>query len=259
VQGANGVTQVPLSEVATVRIVSGAFYIYREQQERYIPVKFSVRGRDLGGAVLEARQRVAEQVKLPGGYRVEWVGEFGNLQDALQRLEIVVPIAISLILLLLFVSFGTLRDTLLAGSAIPLALMGGVLALFVAGMPFSISAAIGFVALFGIAAMNGIMVLSCYNRLLDSGLDRTNALRQTCEQQMRPVLMTCAAACVGLLPAAFSSAIGSQVQRPLAVVVVGGTLLAPFLFLTVLPAAIGLFSRRQPTIGVPALLETEVP
>src|SRR6185312_1033904 len=112
VQGANGVTQVPLSEVATVRIVSGAFYIYREQQERYIPVKFSVRGRDLGSAVLEAQQRVAEQVKLPGGYHIEWVGEFGNLQDALRRLEIVVPIAISLILLLLFVSFGTLRDTL---------------------------------------------------------------------------------------------------------------------------------------------------
>jgi cobalt-zinc-cadmium resistance protein CzcA len=259
VQGANGVTQVPLSEVATVRIVSGAFYIYREQQERYIPVKFSVRGRDLGSAVLEAQQRVAEQVKLPGGYHLEWVGEFGNLQDALQRLEIVVPIAISLILLLLFVSFGTLRDTLLAGSAIPLALMGGLLALFVAGMPFSISAAIGFVALFGIAAMNGIMVLSCYNRLLDSGLDRTNALLQTCEQQMRPVLMTCTAACVGLLPAAFSSAIGSQVQRPLAVVVVGGTLLAPFLFLTVLPAAIGLFSRRQPRITVPAIREMEVP
>jgi heavy metal efflux system protein len=173
------------------------------------------------------------------------VGEFGNLKSALQRLAVAVPIAISLILLLLYVSFGSLRDTLLAGSAIPMALTGGVFALFIAGMPFSISAAIGFVALFGIAAMNGIMVLSCYNRVVDSGVGRGEALRQTCEQQMRPVLMTCVAACVGLLPAAFSSAIGSQVQRPLAVVVVGGTLLAPCLFLTVLPAAIGLFSRRQ--------------
>jgi cobalt-zinc-cadmium resistance protein CzcA len=148
---------------------------------------------------------------------------------------------------------------LLAGSAIPMALTGGLLSLFVFGMPFSISAAIGFVALFGIAAMNGIMVLSCYNRLVDSGLDRPNALRQTCEQQMRPVLMTCVAACMGLLPAAFSTAIGSQVQRPLAVVIVGGTLLAPFLFLTVLPAAIGLFSRRQPRIGVPAPSDIEAP
>jgi cobalt-zinc-cadmium resistance protein CzcA len=259
VQGPNGVTQVPLSEVATVQLVSGAFYIYREQQQRYVPVKFSVRGRDLGSAVLEAQQRVAEKVKIPGGYRVEWVGEFGNLKAALHRLAIAVPIAISLILLLLYVSFGNVRDMLLAGSAIPMALTGGLLSLFVFGMPFSISAAIGFVALFGIAAMNGIMVLSCYNRLIDSGLDRPNALRQTCEQQMRPVLMTCVAACVGLLPAAFSTAIGSQVQRPLAVVIVGGTLLAPFLFLTVLPAAIGLFSRRQPRIGVPAPSDIEAP
>ena len=201
---------------------------------------------------------MAEKVKLPGGYQVEWVGEFGNLKKALARLAVAVPIAISLILLLLYVSFGSLRDTLLAGSAIPLALTGGVFALFIAGMPFSISAAIGFVALFGIAAMNGIMVLSCYNRLIDAGVEREQALRETCELQMRPVLMTCVAACVGLLPAAFSSAIGSQVQRPLAVVVVGGTLLAPFLFLTVLPAAIGLFSRRQAhqPASQPAIVET---
>ncbi|MGZ3338522.1 MAG: efflux RND transporter permease subunit [Reyranella sp.] len=245
VQGGNGVTQVPLSEVATVELVSGAYYIYREQQERYVPVKFSVRGRDLGSAILEAQQRVADQVKIPGGYRVEWVGEFGNLKNALQRLAVAVPIAIALILLLLFTSFGSLRDTLLAGSAIPMALIGGILSLFLFDMPFSISAAIGFVALFGIAAMNGIMVLSCYNRLIDAGRAREAALAETCTVQMRPVLMTCAAACVGLLPAAFSTAIGSQVQRPLAVVVVGGTLLAPFLFLTVLPAAIGVFSRRQ--------------
>jgi cobalt-zinc-cadmium resistance protein CzcA len=244
VQGNGGVTQVPLSELATVELVSGAYYIYREQQERYVPVKFSVRGRDLGSAILEAQERVAEKVKIPGGYRVEWVGEFGNLKNALQRLAVAVPIAIGLILLLLFTSFGSLRDTLLAGSAIPMALVGGVLALFTLGMPFSISAAIGFVALFGIAAMNGIMVLGCYNRLIDAGRAPEAALIETCSVQMRPVLMTCAAACVGLLPAAFSTAIGSQVQRPLAVVVVGGTLLAPLLFLTVLPAAIGLFSRR---------------
>jgi cobalt-zinc-cadmium resistance protein CzcA len=157
------------------------------------------------------------------------------------------------------VSFGTLRDTLLAASAMPMALTGGIFALFIADMPFSISAAIGFVALFGIAAMNGIMVLSCYNRLIDAGEPRELALRDTCALQMRPVLMTCTAACVGLLPAAFSSAIGSQVQRPLAIVVVGGTLLAPFLFLTVLPAAIGVFSRRQPKVPVPETSPAEAP
>ena len=251
-QGDKGVTQVPLSEVANVELVSGAYYIYREQQERYVPVKFSVRGRDLGSAILEAQERVAEKVKIPGGYRVEWVGEFGNLKNALQRLAVAVPIAIALILLLLFTTFGTLRDTLLAGSAIPMALVGGVLALFALGMPFSISAAIGFVALFGIAAMNGIMVVGCYNRLIDAGRPAEQAVVETCTVQMRPVLMTCAAACVGLLPAAFSTAIGSQVQRPLAVVVVGGTLLAPLLFLTVLPAAIGLFSRRTARRAAPA-------
>ncbi len=245
VQIGNGVTQVPLSEVAKVELVSGAYYIYREQQERYVPVKFSVRGRDLGSAIIEAQQKVAEQVKIPGGYRIEWVGEFGNLKNALQRLAVAVPIAIGLIGLLLYMSFGSFRDTLLAASAIPMALIGGILGLFVVGMPFSISAAIGFVALFGIAAMNGIMVLSCFNRLIDAGRDREAALRETCSVQLRPVLMTCAAAAVGLLPAAFSTAIGSQVQRPLATVVVGGTLLAPLLFLTVLPAAIGLFSRRH--------------
>ncbi len=129
----------------------------------------------------------------------------------------------------------------------PLALSGGIIALWGADMSFSISAAIGFVALFGIAAMNGIMLVSCFNRLIAAGVEREQALRETCEQQMRPVLMTCVAAAVGLLPAAFSTAIGSQVQRPLAIVVVGGTLLAPFLFLTVLPAAIAVFSRRRAT------------
>ena len=240
-----GIVQVPLSEVATVGLSSGAFYIYREQQERYIPVKFSVRGRDLGSAVLEAQQKVAELVKLPPGYRLSWAGDFVNFESAIARLSIAVPIAIGLILLLLYVSFGSLTDTLLAGSAIPMALIGGILGLWLCDMSFSISAAIGFVALFGIAAMNGIMVLGCYNRLVAGGLERDRALAQTCELQMRPVLMTCTAACVGLLPAGFSTAIGSQVQRPLAIVVVGGLLLAPILFLTVLPAAIGVFSRRR--------------
>ncbi|HEY2872270.1 MAG TPA: CusA/CzcA family heavy metal efflux RND transporter, partial [Reyranella sp.] len=239
-----GVIQVPLSEVAKVGLSSGAFYIYREQQQRFIPVKFSVRGRDLGGAVLEAQERVAKEVKLPSGYRLEWAGDFANFQTAIDRLSIAVPVAIALILLLLYVSFGNLTDTLLAGSAIPMALVGGIISLTLADMPFSISAAIGFVALFGIAAMNGIMVVGAFNRFIDAGLSREHALRETCRQQMRPVLMTCVAACVGLLPAAFSTAIGSQVQRPLAIVVVGGMLLAPCLFLTVLPAAIGAFSRR---------------
>jgi cobalt-zinc-cadmium resistance protein CzcA len=239
-----GVVQVPLAEVANVRLVSGASFIYREQQERYIPIKFSVRGRDLGSAVLEAQRKVAQEVELPGGYRLEWVGEFGNLKDALSRLAVVVPLAIGLICLLLYANFGDLVDVALAASVIPMALIGGVLALFVTGTPFSVSAAIGFVALFGIAAMDGIIVLSFFNQELDGGLAPHDAIRRTCQVQMRPVLMTCVVACVGLVPAAISSGIGSQVQKPLALVVVGGILLAPLLILIVLPVLIDTFSRQ---------------
>jgi heavy metal efflux system protein len=239
-----GVVQVPLSDVAAVSLVSGASFIYRENQERYIPIKFSVRGRDLGSAVQEAQQKVAEQVKLPGGYRLEWVGEFGELKEALERLEFVVPLSLALIFVLLFLNFSSLTDTLLAASVIPMALIGGVFALYLTGTPFSVSAAIGFVALFGISAMDGIIVLAYYGRLIDAGLERTEAILRTGETQMRPVMMTCIAACAGLLPAAISTGIGAQVQRPLAIVVVGGILLAPVLILIVLPVAIDAFSRR---------------
>jgi len=247
-----GVIQVPLSELADVRLVSGASFVYREKQQRYIPIKFSVRGRDLGGAVLEAQQKIAEQVKLPGGYRLEWVGEFGNLQDAIQRLAVVVPLTVLLICFILYLDFSSLIDTLLAASVMPMALIGGIFALYVSGTPFSVSAAIGFVALFGIAAMDGIIVISYYNLLISDGIERGVAIRRTCEVQMRPVMMTCIAACVGLMPAAFSTGIGSQVQKPLALVVVGGILLAPVLILIVLPVLIELFSRRVATADMRA-------
>ncbi len=254
VQGPDGPYQVPLAEVAKVQLVSGASFIYREQQERYIPIKFSVRGRDLGSAVLDAQKRVDAQIALPPGYHAEWVGEFGNLQEALQRLAIMVPISIMLICLLLYVNFGNLIDVLLAASVIPMALVGGIFALYLTGTPFSVSAAIGFVALFGIAAMDGIIVLSYYNQNLDVGMGRVQAIRRTCEVQMRPVVMTCVVACVGLVPAALSSGIGSQVQKPLALVVVGGILLAPVLILVVLPVLIDAFSApgRPSAGGAPA-------
>ena len=240
-----GVIQIPLQDVADVRLVSGAAFIYREQQQRYVPIKFSVRGRDLGGAVLEAQRAVESEVPLPGGYRLEWVGEFGNLQEAVARLGVAVPLSLALIVLLLYLNFNSLRDALLAASVIPMALLGGILALWVSGTAFSVSSAIGFVALFGIAAMDGILILSYYHLSLDSGLDRASAMLQTCRTQLRPVMMTCIVACVGLIPAAFSTGIGSQVQRPLALVVVGGMLLAPVLILLVLPVLIMKFSRAQ--------------
>ena len=244
--GSGGNVQIPLGDVANVQLISGPSFIYREHQERYVPIKFSVRGRDLGSAILEAQRKVSEQVQLPGGYRLEWVGEFGNLQEALHRLGIVVPVSLTLICILLFINFGSVVDMLLGASVIPMALIGGIFALAVTGTPFSVSAAIGLVALFGIATMDGIIVLSYYNLHVEEGVDRISAILQTCRVQMRPVLMTCVVACVGLVPAALSTGIGSQVQRPLALVVVGGMLLTPVLVMLVLPVLILRFSRRRP-------------
>ena len=260
--GGNGTVQVALGDVAKISLVSGASFIYREQQERYVPVKFGVRGRDLGTTVLEAQRKVDAEVKLPSGYRLEWVGQFGNLQDALARLSVAVPTAILLIAFLLYLHFGRIREVLLVASVIPMALIGGVLALFFTDTPFSVSAAIGFIALFGIAAMDGILMLAYFNQHIEQGMPRAQALKRMCAVQMRPVLMTCVVACVGLVPAAISSGIGSQVQKPLALVVVGGILLAPVFILMVLPVLIDMFSdrvsreasdeSRDTAVGVPA-------
>lgn len=249
----NGIIPVPLTDVASAKLVSGPSFIYREGQERFIPIKFSVRGRDLGSAVLEARQKIAQQIKLPPGSRIEWAGEFGELQDAISRLAIVVPLSLGLIGLLLFFNFGSVVDMLLAASVMPMALIGGIFALWITGIPFSVSAAIGFIALFGISTLDGIIVISYYNRLIDAGVDRATAVLRAGTVQMRPVLMTCIVACVGLLPAAVSTGIGSQVQKPLAVVVVGGILLAPVLILLVLPVLIDLFSHHVPPAPAPVV------
>lgn len=249
IQGPNGTMQIPLTEVADVDLVSGAAYIYREQQQRYLPIKFSVRDRDLGSAIEEAQKKIARQILLPPGSRLEWVGEFGNLQDAIARLKIVVPITLGLIALLLWINFGSLAETLLAMSVIPMAIIGGVIGLGITGVPFSVSAAIGFIALFGISVMNGIIVLSQFNLLIRGGMERTRAVLQTGALQIRPVLMTCVIAGVGLLPAAVSTGIGSQVQKPLAIVVVSGMTIAPILILVLLPALIGFLPHRRSDAG----------
>ncbi|HYZ33847.1 MAG TPA: CusA/CzcA family heavy metal efflux RND transporter [Crenalkalicoccus sp.] len=232
-----------LRDVAEIRLVSGASYIYREDASRYVPVKFSVRGRDQQSAVQEAEARVERNVILPPGYRLEWVGEFRNLQDAIARLQVVVPLALGLIGVLLYVQFGNLRDTLLIFGLLPLSCIGGVAALGLMGLNFSVPAAIGFLALFGITVMEGIILLSHFNALRDSGMPWRQALDQAGVDRMRPVMMTCMAAMVGLLPAALSTGIGSDLQKPLAVVVVGGTVLLPVFILVVFPAMIDLFGR----------------
>ena len=236
---------VRLADVANIALRSGASYIYRENNARYIPIKFSVRGRDLGGAVAEAQAKVERNVTLPAGYRLEWSGEFGELQDAEVRLAYIVPLSVLLVFLLLYGAFNSLRDSLLVLASIPIALIGGILALFVRGLNFSVSAAVGFISLFGVAVMAGIVLLSFYNALRRDGLEVDAALRRAAELRMRPVLMMCLSACIGLVPAALSHGIGSETQRPLATVIVGGMLLAPVLILLVFPVLISVMPDRR--------------
>lgn len=233
--GANA--YIPLSELATISLDTGAAWIYHESVQRFIPVKFSVRGRDLGSTVAEAQQRITNNVKLPSGYRLVWAGEFGDLQEAKKRLEIIVPVSLVLILGLLYAQFNSVRDSLLALAGIPFAVAGGVLALYISQLNFSVSAAIGFVSLFGVSVMDGILMITYYNheRQLRGGTP-TEAMFRAASTRMRPLLMTALSACIGLLPAAISTGIGSQVQRPLATVIVGGMLVGPFMLLIAVPA-----------------------
>ena len=234
--GNGGNAYIPLSELADISLDTGASYIYHEKSERMIPVKFSVRERDLGGAVAEAKARIAKNVTLPTGYRIIWAGEFEDLELAQQRLEIVVPVSLVLILVLLYSLFNSLRDSLLALAGIPFAIGGGIVALYVTGLDFSVSAAIGFVSLFGVSVMDGILMITYFNQVRRTGMGPLDSMFHAAEQRMRPLLMTALSACIGLLPAAISTGIGSQVQRPLATVVVGGMLLGPIMLLVVVPA-----------------------
>ena len=236
---------IPLSELADISLDTGASFIYRERSQRYIPIKFSVRGRDLGSTVAEAQRRVAEAVQLPAGYRMIWSGEFDNLEAAKARLLIVVPVTLLLIFVLLYSLFNSLRDSLLALAGIPFAVGGGLIALYLAGLDFSISAAIGFISLFGVAVMDGILNITYFRELRASGMSIAEAVFNGAEQRMRPMLMTALSAGVGLFPAALSHGIGSQVQRPLATVVVGGMFIGPLLLLIVAPALRKIFLSRE--------------
>jgi heavy metal efflux system protein len=241
--GANA--YIPLRELATITLDTGASYIYHEATKRYIPIKFSVRGRDLGSTVAEAQQRIAKNVSLPSGYRLEWAGEFEDLQLAKERLALVVPVALLLIIVLLYALFNSLRDSLFALAGIPFAIAGGVIALFLARLPFSISAAIGFVSLFGVSVMHGILMFTYYNHVRLEGIRSFEAMFAAAERRVRPMLMTALSACIGLFPAAISTGIGSQVQRPLATVVVGGMLIGPVMLLVVVPALRVLISGQH--------------
>jgi cobalt-zinc-cadmium resistance protein CzcA len=227
---------IPLNELAAISLDTGAAWIYHESTERFIPIKFSVRDRDLGSTVAEAQDRIAKSVKLPSGYRMVWAGEFGDLQEAKNRLLVVVPVSLLLIFGLLYSLFNSLVECLLTLSGITFAMAGGVLALYVSGLNFSISAAIGFVSLFGVSVMNGILLMTYYNQAKLRGGTPLETMFHAASSRMRPLLMTGLCACIGLFPAAISTGIGSQVQRPLATVIVGGMFVGPIMLLIVVPA-----------------------
>jgi cobalt-zinc-cadmium resistance protein CzcA len=240
---------IALGDLGEVKLVTGAAYIYRENNQRFVPLKYSVRDRDLGSTVAEAQRRISEKVPMPQGYRIEWTGEFGALVEAQKRLAIIVPLSLLLIGMLLYSLFNSVRDSLLALSAIPFAVSGGVLGLYVAGLNFSVSAAIGFISLFGVSAMDGILLVSYIRRDITAGIGSDKAIMRSAETRMRQILMTGFSACIGLVPAAISTGIGSQVQQPLACVIVGGMLLSPICSLLVIPT----FAR----FVMPPVVETE--
>ena len=230
---------MPLGDLGEVRLEPGAAYIYRENSQRFIPLKYSVRERDLGSTVAEAQERIGKTVPVPQGYCMEWSGEFGALQEAKQRLLLIVPLSLLLILMLLYSLFNSVRDSLLALSGIPFAVAGGIWGLYVAGLHFSVSAAVGFISLFGVAAMDGILLVSYIRKNLEEqGMSSEQAIIAAGETRMRQIFMTGLSACIGLVPAAVSTGIGSQVQQPLACVIVGGMLLSPFCSLTGHPGAV---------------------
>jgi cobalt-zinc-cadmium resistance protein CzcA len=249
--------QIPLHQLAEVKVQNGPNQIQREDAKRRIVVGFNIAGRDVQTIVNELQAKVNQSLKLPAGYYLTYGGSFENLNAAKQRLTIAVPISLILIFILLFFAFHSVKDGLLIYSAIPLSAIGGIFFLALRGMPFSISAGIGFIALFGVAVLNGIVLVAEFNRIRKDGeTDIHKAIMEGTQHRLRPVLMTAFVASLGFLPMAFSNGAGAEVQRPLATVVIGGLLVATLLTLFVLPVlylffenGIG-FRLRKPSLAV---------
>ena len=238
--------RVPLGQVAEIGFREGAFMVYRENGRRYIPIKFSVRGRDLAGTIQEAQSKLDRSVRLPEGYHYEWAGEYDSLRKEQQRLAIIIPITVGMILALLYVSFNSIRDALAVLSVLPFGIAGGVLALLVSHTPFSISAAVGFASVIGVATLGGLVFVAGIRRAEAHEHGLKHSIIRASVGEMRPVLMACLAAGLGLLPAALSHGIGAQAQQPLARVVVGGMITTSLAILIVIPvvASLGLVTTE---------------
>ena len=227
--------RIPISEIASIQTLTGPAFIYRDNNTRYIAVKFSVRERDLGSTIAEAQEKINAQIKLPNGYSVTWNGEFENQTRATKRLNEVVPLCLLGIFLILFVAFGNVKDAVLTLLNVPFALIGGILALHIRGMNFSISAGIGMIALFGICIQNGVILISVFRKNLEAKMKLDDAIFKGVLSRVRPIIMTALMAAIGLLPAAISTGIGSESQKPLATVVIGGLMTSTVLTLLILP------------------------
>ncbi|HDS4824364.1 TPA: efflux RND transporter permease subunit, partial [Enterobacter cloacae] len=248
--GASGQTNfIPLGEVATLDIAPGPNQVSREQGKRRIVVSANVRGRDLGSFVSDAERQIAQSIKVPTGYWTTWGGQFENLQSATNRLKIVIPVALLLVFLLLFVMFNNVKDGLLVFTGIPFALTGGIIALWLRGIPMSISAAVGFIALSGVAVLNGLVMISFIRSLREEGRTLNQAIHEGALTRLRPVLMTALVASLGFVPMAIATGTGAEVQRPLATVVIGGILSSTILTLLVLPLLYQLAHRRDEEEG----------
>jgi len=242
--GAGNASYVPLSEVATLSFAPGPNQISRENGKRRIVVSANVRGRDVGSFVPEAQAAIERSVQIPSGYWASWGGTFEQLQSATQRLKVVVPLALFLVLTLLFVMFGNLKDGLLVFTGIPFALTGGIVALSLRGIPLSITAAVGFIALSGVAVLNGLVMISFIRTLREQGMSLDKAIVEGALTRLRPVLMTALVASLGFVPMALATGTGAEVQRPLATVVIGGILSSTALTLLVLPLLYRMVHRR---------------
>ncbi len=238
-------TKIPMREIADIKLQTGPAFVYRESNLRFIPIKFSVRGRDLGGTIAEAQQKVNAAIKLPRGYSIAWNGEFENQVRATEQLKVVVPISIGLIFLLLFFMFNSPKYAGIVLMNVPFALIGGILGLYFTGIHFSISAGVGFIALFGVCVQNGVILVSVFIKNQNAGMPFEECIRQGALSRMRPVLMTAIVASLGLLPAALSTGIGSETQKPLAVVVICGLVSATLLTLLILPSIYKLLNQRK--------------
>lgn len=249
-------TTVPLREISTIRKITGISIIYRDHNQRYGAIKFSIRGRDMGSTIKEAQQKVNARVKLPKGYSLEWAGDFENQQRATKRLEQVVPISLLIIFFILFILFGNFRDSLLVLNNVPFAIMGGILALLITGINFNISAGIGFIALFGICVQNGVILITKFKSNIAELRHHTHwatfaiAIKDGVADRMRPVVMTAMMAAIGLLPAAMSHGIGAEASRPLAIVVIGGLITNTIFNLFIFPIVFFWSYRKRVEQGI---------